>query len=72
MSGVSLIGLVAARNRVRDAMGDVAAQDFLFHPAQRRPHRADLRHDVDAIALVLDHAGEATHLAFDAAEPLER
>ena len=53
-------------------MGDVAAQDFLFHPAQRGPHRADLRHNVDSIALVLDHAGEAAHLAFDAAEPLER
>ena len=25
--------VVAARNRVIDAMGDVVAQDFLFHPA---------------------------------------
>ena len=65
-----LVGLVAARDRVRDAMGDVVAQDFLLDPAQRRAHRGDLRHDVDAIALVLDHAGEAAHLALDAVEPL--
>ena len=42
--------------------------NFLFHPAQRGAHRGDLRHDVDAIALVLDHAGEPAHLAFDAVE----
>ncbi len=68
----ALVGLVAARDRVLDAMGDVVAQDFLLDPAQRGAHRADLRHDVDAVALVLDHAGEPAHLALDAVEPLER
>ena len=67
-----LVGLVAALDRVLDAMRDVIAQDFLLDPAQRSAHGADLRHDVDAIAVVLDHAGEAPHLAFDAVEPLER
>jgi L-alanine-DL-glutamate epimerase-like enolase superfamily enzyme len=57
---------------MRDAMRDVAAQDFLFHPAQCGAHRGDLRHDVDAIALVRDHAGQAAHLALDAAESFER
>ena len=55
-----------------DAMRDVVAQDFLLDAAQRGAHRADLRDDVDAVALVLDHAGEAAHLALDAFEPSER
>ena len=52
-----------------DAMRDVVAQDFLLDAAQRRAHRADLRDDVDAVAVVLDHAREAAHLALDAVEP---
>lgn len=31
----TLVGLVAGRNRVLDAMGDMVAQDFLLDPAQR-------------------------------------
>ena len=58
-------------DRVLDAMRHVIAQDFLLDPAQRRAHRADLRHDVDAVAVVLDHAGKPAHLAFDALQPLE-
>ena len=50
------------------AMGDMIAQDLFLDPAQRSAHRADLGDDVDAVALVLDHAGEAAHLALDAAE----
>ena len=53
-------------------MRHVIAQDLFLGPPQRGAHRADLRHDVDAVALVLDHAGEAPHLAFDAVEPFER
>jgi len=51
-------------------MRDVVAQDFFLDTAQRRAYRADLRHDVDAITVVLDHAGEPAHLAFDTAQPL--
>ena len=66
-----LVGLVAGGDRVLDAMGDVVAQDLLLDAAQRGAHRGDLRHDVDAVAVLLDHAGEAAHLAFDAAQPLQ-
>ena len=52
-------------------MRDVIAQNFFFHPAQCRADRADLRHNIDAVALVLDHAGQSTHLTFDPAQPLE-
>jgi P-type Cu+ transporter len=53
-------------------MRDVIAQDFLFHAAQRGADRADLRDDVDAVALVLNHASKAAHLPFDAIQSLER
>src|SRR5262249_59538276 len=52
-------------------MGDVVAQDPLREPAQRGAHRRHLRHDVDAVAVVLDHARQAAHLALDPAETLE-
>jgi hypothetical protein len=53
-------------------MRNMIQQDFLFGTPQRGADRTDLRHYVDAIAFVLDHAGEAPHLAFNAVEPLER
>ena len=51
-----LILLVAAGDGVLDAMRDVVAENFLLGAAQRRPDRRDLRHDVDAVAVFLDHA----------------
>src|ERR1043166_9928895 len=66
-----LIGLVARGDRVLDAMGDVVAQDFLLGAAQRRAYRRDLRDDVDAVAVVFDHAGEPPHLPLDALQALE-
>ncbi len=67
----ALIDLVARRDCVLDAMGDVVAQDLLLEPAQRRAHGGHLRHHVDAIAVVLDHAGESAHLALDPAETFQ-
>ena len=46
---------------------DVVLEDLLLGAAQSRPHRRDLGDDVDAVAVVLDHAGEPAHLALDAA-----
>src|SRR5262249_60657771 len=63
--------LVAGGDRVLDAVRHVVAQDLVLEPAQGGAHGGDLRHHVDAIAVVLDHAGEAAHLALDPAEPLE-
>jgi hypothetical protein len=53
-----------------DAMGNMIAQNFLFDPAQPCPHRRDLRDNVDAVPVVLDHFGEAAHLPLNPAEPL--
>ena len=63
--------LVAARDRAFDAMADVIVQDLLLDPPQGGAHGGDLRHDVDAIAVGLDHAREPAHLALDPSEPFQ-
>ena len=54
-----------------DAMGDVIAQDLLLHTAERGAHGRDLGDDIDAVAVVLDHAGEAAHLTLDPAQAFD-
>src|SRR5262245_18454159 len=66
----ALIGLIARGDGVLHAMRDVIAQDFLFQPPKRGAHRRDLGHDVDAVAILLDHARNAAHLALDPAQSL--
>src|SRR5262249_38625470 len=56
--------LVAALDCVLDAVGDVIAQDLTLDLAQGGDAGLALGHDVDAIAVVLDHLGEAANLAF--------
>ena len=67
----ALVSLISGRDRVLDAMRDVVAQDLLLDPAQRGTHRGNLRHDVDTVAVLLDHPGEAARLPLDALEPIE-
>ena len=55
-----LLGGVAADDGVLDAMGDVLSQDLLLDAPQRGADGGDLCDDVDAVAILLDHAGEAT------------
>src|SRR6202034_201208 len=66
-----LLTLVAGRDRMLDAVCDVVGKDFLLRAAQRRPRRRKLGHDVDAIAVVLDHARQPAHLPLDALEASE-
>ena len=67
----ALLAFVAGGDRVLDAMGDVIGQDLILGAAQRGAHRRELGDDVDAIAVVLDHAREPAHLALDPLEPFE-
>src|SRR5947209_4156561 len=53
----ALIRLVAGSNRVFDAMADVIAQYLLLQPPQGGADRRDLRHDIDAVAVLVHHAG---------------
>src|SRR5262245_56609186 len=66
-----LIGLVATFDRMIDTVRHVIEKDFLLGATQRSPDGADLGHDIDAIPVVFDHAGEPPHLSLDALEPLE-
>ena len=50
------------------AMGDMIAEDFFFHAPERGLDRRNLRHDIDAVTITVDHAGNTAHLAFDPAE----
>ncbi len=67
-----LISFVVARYRIRDAMGDMLAQNTLLNPAQRGARRGDLGHDVNAITVVRYHAGEPANLAFDPVQSFKR
>lgn len=66
-----LLGLIARGDGALDAMGNVIAQNFLLGAPQGCAHRRNLRDDVDAVTIVLDHPGKAADLAFDTFEPLE-
>src|SRR3954469_19736122 len=63
-----LLAAVTAGDRVLDAVTDMILEDFLLGPPQRGAHRRDLRDDVDAIAVTLDHASDSAYLALDPAE----
>src|SRR5262245_61633041 len=67
-----LLALVAGRDRAFDAMPDMVAQHLLLDLAQRGTHRADLGHDVDAVAILIDHAREPADLAFDPFQAFQR
>src|SRR4051812_18806185 len=55
----ALIGLVAARDRVFDAMRHVILEHFFLDAPQRGPDRRDLGDDIDAIAALADHLRDA-------------
>jgi hypothetical protein len=55
---------------VLHAVGDVIAQHFLLQAPQSRADRRNLRHNVDAVAILLDHAGNATHLTLYSVQAL--
>jgi hypothetical protein len=49
----------------------VVAQDRLLHAPECGAHGCDLRDDIDAVAVLLDHASEAAHLTLNAVEAFE-
>lgn len=63
---LTLLTLVAGGDGAVDAMADMVAQNFLLDPAQGGANRRDLRDDVDTIAILLHHAGQAADLPLDA------
>jgi len=65
-----LVGLVAAGNGMLDTMRHMVFQDFFLDAAERGANRGDLRDDVNAVAVLINHLGEATNLPLDSAEAL--
>ena len=63
--------LVSGRERVRDAVLDVLVEQLERDALERVRHGGDLREDVDAVALVLDHPLDPADLALDAVQPLD-
>ena len=53
-----------------DAMRHMVTQNFPFNAAKRGTHGGDLRHDVDAVAVVFDHTRKAAHLSLDPLQAL--
>jgi hypothetical protein len=60
---------VTGGNGMFDTGRNMIAQYFFLRTAQRRAHRRNLRHHINAIAIVFDHSRNATDLAFDTIEP---
>src|SRR5687768_1121125 len=53
-------------------MADVVVQDAKRDAFERRRDGRDLRQDVDAVAIFLDHPLEAPHLALDPVQALDK
>ena len=51
-----------------NAVTDMIPKDFLLQPSQRRSYSRNLRDDVDAVAVLLDHSGKPAHLTFNPCE----
>lgn len=66
-----LVDLVAGSDRMFNAMCNVVAQDLLLGTPERRAHGGNLGDNIDAVAVALDHAGEAADLPLDPVEPFE-
>ena len=62
---------IAGGERAGDAVVHVVVEDPEGEALERRVHRGDLREDVDAVAILLDHPLDPAHLALDAVEPAD-
>ena len=52
-----------------DTVADMVPKYFFLNPPKGCPNGRDLRHDVDAVPIFLNHAGEPADLTLDSSEP---
>src|SRR5450830_1228546 len=64
-------GLGRLPGGVDDAVAEVVLDEADAHGLQRLRDGGDLREDVDAVDVLVDHAGDTADLALDAAQALE-
>ena len=57
-------------HRLLHAAVQVVLEQLEPERVERRAHRGHLRQDVDAVAVLVEHAADAAHLALDAVEAL--
>jgi hypothetical protein len=62
---LALLVLIARGYRMLDAMPHMVAEQLLLDAAERRADRRNLRYDINAVAVFLDHAGDAANLTFN-------
>jgi len=55
-----------------DTMRDMLAQNFFLNSSKSGPDGGKLGDDVDAVTILLDHAGDTANLTLDTAQALER
>jgi len=67
----ALFRRVAADDCSLDAVMEMIREHFLFDADKGGPNCLQLVQDVNAVAVVLDHAGDPPHLTFDTVQPLE-
>lgn len=65
-----LVDCIPARESTGYAVVDMVFEDLLLDLVQRGAHRLKLVQDVDAIAILVHHSPDASHLTFDAPQPL--
>lgn len=58
--------IMTSADVIDDARLDVLCEQFLVERIERRLDGADLREDVDAVAVILDHLADAADLSLDA------
>src|SRR6266576_5056072 len=63
---------VAGGKRVRDAVVHVVVEHLEREALEGGVHRPDLREDVDAVAVVLDHPLDTAYLPFDSVQALRQ
>src|SRR3546814_13865977 len=61
---------IPCRERIRNAVLHMVFQDLLRDPVQSSSDSLDLREDVDAIRVLVDHARDSPHLTLDPLQSL--
>ena len=66
-----LIGRISAVDGVRHAVPGMVLENFPLNGAQCRFDRRELGQNINAVALVFDHANNTAHLTLDTFEAVE-
>src|SRR5206468_6541961 len=60
---------IARADRVLDASVQMVFEQLARKGIERRLHGGDLRQDIDAVAIIVEHVADAAYLALDTTQP---